>query len=51
MKIILVRKATGNHVIKSNGLEKLRALSQVSATLEIEYATQLTHENTLSTNH
>ena len=36
----LVRKATGSHLIKSNSLEKLRALSLVSATLEVEYATQ-----------
>ena len=40
MKTSLVRKATGNHLIKSTSLEKLRALSLVSATREIEYATQ-----------
>ena len=36
----LARKATGNHLKNSNPQEKLRALSQVFATLEIEYAKQ-----------
>ena len=36
----LVRKPTGNHLMNSTSLEKLRALSLVSATLQIEYATQ-----------
>ena len=40
-KMLLVRKATGNHRVNSTSLEKLRALSLVSATLEIEYATHL----------
>ena len=40
MKMPLVRKVTVNHLMKSTSLEKLRALSLVSATLEIEYATQ-----------
>ena len=31
----LVRKATGNHLMNSTSLEKLKALSLVSATLEI----------------
>ena len=35
-----MRKARGNHVIKSTSLENLRALSLVSATLEVEYPTQ-----------
>ena len=39
-KTPLVRKATGNYLIHSTSLEKLRALSLVSAALEIEYATQ-----------
>ena len=39
-KTPLVRKAMGNHLIISTSLEKLRAQSLVSATLEIEYATQ-----------
>ena len=40
-KTLLVRKATGEHLTNSTSLEKeLRALSLVSATLEIEYATQ-----------
>ena len=37
-KAPFVRKATGNHLMNSTSLEKLRALSLVSATLEIEYA-------------
>ena len=37
----LVTKAIGNHLIKSTSLEKFRALSLASATLQIEYATQL----------
>ena len=36
MKTPLVWKATGNHLIKSTSLEKLRALSLVSTTLEID---------------
>ena len=40
-KTPLVRKATGNHLMKSISLEKLRALSLVSATLEIEHAMKL----------
>ena len=36
----MVRKATGNHLMNSTSLVKLRALSLVSATLETEYATQ-----------
>ena len=40
-KTPLVSKATGNYLIKSISLDKLRALSLVSATLEIEYALQL----------
>ena len=41
-KTPLVRKATGNHLIKSTSLVKrLRALFLVSATLEVEYATQI----------
>ena len=40
IKTPLVRKEIGNHFIKSTFLEKLRALSLVSAWLEIEYATQ-----------
>ena len=35
----LARKATGNHLLKSTSLERL--LSPVSATLKIEYVTQL----------
>ena len=41
MKILLVRKATGNHLVESTSLENLRALSLVSAKLEIEYAAVL----------
>ena len=41
IKAPLVRKATGNHLIKSTSLEKLRVLSLISATLEIEYAMKL----------
>ena len=40
LKTPSVRKATGNHLVNSISLEKLRALSLVSAKLEIEYATQ-----------
>ena len=40
MKTSSVRKAVRNHTIKSTCLEKLTALSLVSGTLEIEYATQ-----------
>ena len=37
----LVRKATGDHLIKSTSLvKKLRALSLISDKLKIEYATQ-----------
>ena len=36
-----MRKATGNHLIKSISLEKLRVLPLISATLEIEYAMKL----------
>ena len=39
-KAPLARKATGNHLINSTSLGKLRALYPVSASLEIEYATQ-----------
>ena len=39
-KALWMRKATGNHLIKSTFPAKLRALSLVSATLEIEYAMQ-----------
>ena len=35
-----MRKATGNHLMNSTSLEKLRSLSLVSARLEIEYAMQ-----------
>ena len=38
-----VRKAVGNHLIKSTLIVKLRAL--VTATLEIEYATQFSNHN------
>ena len=41
VRMQLAMKAKGNHLIKSTSTEKLRALSLVSATLEIEYATQL----------
>ena len=43
-KVPLVRMATGNHLMKSTSLDRLRALSLVSATLEIEYATQIALE-------
>ena len=46
MKILLMRKATGNNLIKSISLMKLRALSLVSATLEIEYGMEF-YENTV----
>ena len=46
MKILLVRKATGNHLVNSTSLEKLTTLSLVSATLEIEYALEF-YENTI----
>ena len=36
-----------DHLIKSTFLEKLRPVSLVSATLEIEYATQLTYNRNL----
>ena len=39
-KTPLVRKVTGSHLTNSTSLEKLRALSVVSAMLEIEYARQ-----------
>ena len=39
-KTLLMRKASGNHLMNSTSLEKLRALSLVSATLKMEYATQ-----------
>ena len=45
-KTPLVRKATGNHLMNSSSQAKLRALPLVSATLEIEYATQV-HFNEL----
>ena len=39
MKTPLVRETTGSHLIKSTSLpKKVRALSPVSAKLEIEYA-------------
>ena len=41
MKTPLERKATGNHLINSTSLENLKALSLVSATLDIEYVTSL----------
>ena len=45
-KTLLVRKATGNHLTKSATLERLRASSLVSATLEIEHAMQYsTYDN------
>ena len=37
----LVKKATELHLMKSSSLEKLRALSRVSAALEIQYVMQL----------
>ena len=37
VKTPLARKVTGNHLIKSTCLEKRKALSLVSAKLEIEY--------------
>ena len=40
IKTLLVWKATGNHMNFTSLEKKLRALSLVSATLEIEYATQ-----------
>ena len=43
---LVVRKATGNHIMNSTYLEKLRALSLVSAKLEIEYALEF-YENTI----
>ena len=46
-KTPLARKATGNHLMNSISLEKLRALSLVSATLEIKYAAQFTYSYTL----
>ena len=36
----MARNATGNHLIKTTSLEKVRVLSLVSAKLEIEFATQ-----------
>ena len=41
IKAPLVREATGNHLIQSPFLDKLRALSLFSVTLKIEYATQV----------
>ena len=46
----LVRKVMGNHLIKSTSLEKLRAVSLVSAKLEIEYAMQLNISTALAYN-
>ena len=43
-KTPLTRKGTGSHFIKSTSLEKTQILSQVSAVLEIEYATQFHFE-------
>ena len=40
IKTELARKATGNHLMKSTSLKELATLSLVSATLEIESATQ-----------
>ena len=37
VKVPLVKKTTGNHLIKSNSLLEFRALSLVSAVLEIEF--------------
>ena len=39
-KAPLMRKATGNHLLKSTFLEKAQYPVLVSATIEIEYATQ-----------
>ena len=41
IKTSLVEKATGNHLMASTSLEKFSALCLVSATLEIEYAKQV----------
>ena len=40
IKTPLARKATGNPLLKPTSLVKLSSLPLVSATLEIEYATQ-----------
>ena len=48
--IIKTPLATGNHLIKSTSLEKLRAVSLVSAKLEIEYAMQLNISTALACN-
>ena len=40
IKTPLARKAAGNHLVKVTFLDRLRAMSLVSATLEIEYGTQ-----------
>ena len=37
-KVYFLQTATGNHLMKSTSLEKLGALTLVSATLEIEHA-------------
>ena len=44
-KMPSMRKATGNHLIKSTSLEKLTALSLVSTNLIIEYPTQFEVSN------
>ena len=41
VKTPLVKMTTGNYIMNSTSLKELRAMSLVSATLEIEYATQL----------
>ena len=46
MKVPLVRKAKGNHLMNSTSLENLKALSLVSATLDIEYVTSLVRKAT-----
>ena len=46
IKAPLARKATGNHLRKPTSLGKTTALSLVSATLEIEYGTQIFNDST-----
>ena len=43
IKIPMAKKAMGDHLIESTSLQKAQSLSLVSATLEIEYATQFFH--------
>ena len=45
MKIPLAKKAMEDHLIVFTSLEKVRALSLVSAKLEIEYATRYYSQN------